>query len=49
MVNFPTQIPYCGSHSPAILFLYISSDPSICSIDDDAPFHRSAFDYSCAD
>ena len=31
MVNFPTRIPDCDSHSPAILDLLISSDPSICS------------------
>ena len=31
MVNFPTQIPDCNSHSPALLDLCISSDASICS------------------
>ena len=31
MVNFPTQIPDCNSHSPALLGLFLSSDPSICS------------------
>ena len=31
MVNFPTRIPDCDSHSPALLDLFISSDPSICS------------------
>ena len=31
MVNFPTQIPDCDSHIPALLDLFISSDPSICS------------------
>ena len=31
MVNFPTQIPHCDSHSPALLDLFISSDASICS------------------
>ena len=31
MVNFPTWIPYCDSHSPALLNLFISSDASICS------------------
>ena len=30
-VNFPTWIPDCDSHSPAILDLFISSDASICS------------------
>ena len=31
MVNFPTCIPDCDSHSPALLDLFISSDASICS------------------
>ena len=31
MVNFPTQIPDCDSHSPALLDLFISPDTSICS------------------
>ena len=31
MVNFPTQIPDCDSHSPALLDLFISSEASICS------------------
>ena len=31
MVNFPTQIPDCDSHSSALLDLFISSDASICS------------------
>ena len=31
MVNFPTQIPNCVSHSPALLDLFLSSDASICS------------------
>ena len=30
MVNFPTQISDCDSHSPALLDLFISSDASIC-------------------
>ena len=73
MVNFPTRIPDCDSHSPALLDLFLSSDASICStmafpplgnsdhvfvsvsIDfptnsqQDAPFHRIAYDYSCGD
>ena len=72
MVNFPTRIPHCDSHSPALLDLFLSSDASICStmafppfgnsdhvvsvsIDfpsnsqQDAPFHRIAYDYSRAD
>ena len=32
MVNFPARIPDCGSHSPALSDLFISSDASICSI-----------------
>ena len=31
MVNFPTQIPDCDSHNPALLDLFTSSDTSICS------------------
>ena len=31
MVNFPTQIPGCDSHSPALLDLLLSFDASICS------------------
>ena len=31
MVNFPTWIPDCDSHSPALLDLFISSDASIFS------------------
>ena len=30
MVNVPTRIPDCDSHSPALLDLFISSDISIC-------------------
>ena len=32
MVNVPTRIPDCDSHSFALLNLFISSDASICSI-----------------
>ena len=32
MVNFPTQIPDCDSHSPALLDLFISSGASVCSV-----------------
>ena len=73
IVNFPTQIPDCDSHSPAPLDLFLSSDASIrsaiafpplgnsdhvvvsVSIDfptnsqQDALFHRLAYDYSRAD
>ena len=31
MVNFPTQIPDCDSHSPALLDLLLPSGTSICS------------------
>ena len=31
MVNVPTWIPDCDSHSPARLDLFLSFDPSICS------------------
>ena len=31
MVNFPTWIPDCDSHSPALLDVFLSSDTSICS------------------
>ena len=31
MVNFPTRIPDCDSHGPALLDLFISSEASICS------------------
>ena len=31
MVDFPTRIPDCDSHSPALLDLFLSSNASICS------------------
>ena len=31
MVNFPTRILNCDFHRPALLDLFLSSDPSICS------------------
>ena len=31
MVYFPTPIPDCDPHSPALLDSFISSDTSICS------------------
>ena len=30
MVHFPTWVPDCDSHSPALLDLFLSSDASIC-------------------
>ena len=41
MVNFPTQVPDCDSHSPALLDLFISSDASICSTMDFPPLGNS--------
>ena len=32
MVNFPTWMPDCDSHSSALLDLFLSSDASICSM-----------------
>ena len=67
MVDFPTRIPDCDSHSPALLDLFFSSTMAFpplgnsdhvvvsVSIDfptnsqQDAPFHRIAYDYSCVD
>ena len=74
MVTFPTQIHDCDSHSPALLYLILSSmlvfvlqwlafpplensDHAVVSVSIDfpsnlkwdAPFHRIACDYSCAD
>ena len=31
IVNFPTRIPDCDSHSPALLDSFLSSDTNICS------------------
>ena len=31
IVNFPTQIRDCDSHSPTLLGLFLSADTSICS------------------
>ena len=31
IVNFPTRIPDCDSHSPALLDLFISSYVGVCS------------------
>ena len=41
MVNFPTWIPDCDSHSPALLDLFISSDANICSAMAFLPFGNS--------
>ena len=59
MVNFPSWISDCDSHSHALLDFFLSSDASICSTmafpgfcsnsKRDVPFHRIAYDYSRAD
>ena len=41
MVDFPTRIPDCDSHSPALLDLFLSSDASICSTTAFPPFGNS--------
>ena len=37
MANFPTGIPDCGSHSPALLDLFLSTDTSIYLFYNDFP------------
>ena len=69
MVNCPTLVPDCDSHSLALLDLFLSSEATMTfpplgnsdhvAISDtidfpsnsqrDAPFHRTAYDYSRAD
>ena len=41
MVNFPTRIPDCDSHSSALLGLFLSSDASICSTKAFPPLQNS--------
>ena len=41
MVNFPTWIPDCDSHNPALLDLFLSSDASICSTTTFSPLGNS--------
>ena len=43
MVNFPTQIPDCNSHSPTLLDLFISSDTSIWSTMTFTPLRNSNY------
>ena len=43
MVNFPTQIPDCDSHSPALLDLFLSSAAGICSTMAFAPLGNSGY------
>ena len=41
MLNFPTQIPDCDSHSPALLDLFLSFDASTCTTMAFPPFGNS--------
>ena len=41
MFNFPTRMPNCDSHIPAVLDLFLSSDASICSTMAFPPFRNS--------
>ena len=41
MVNFPTWIPDCDSHRPALLDLFLFSDASTCSTMDFLPLGNS--------
>ena len=43
MVNFPTRIPGCDSHSPALLDLFISSDAPLGN--SDHVFHSVSIDF----
>ena len=56
IVNFPTRIPDCDSHSPALLDLFLSSDANICSAmaspslgNSDHVVVSVSIGYSCAD
>ena len=41
IVHFPTRIPECDSHSPALLDLFLYSDSSICSTVAFPPLRKS--------
>ena len=41
MVNFPTRIQDCDSHSPTLLDLFLSSDATICSTIASPPLRNS--------
>ena len=41
IVNFPSWMPDCDSHSPALLDLFLSSDASICSTMAFSPLRNS--------
>ena len=45
MVSFSTRTPGCNSDSPALLYLCISSDPSICSTVAFRPFGNSGLSF----
>ena len=53
MANFSIWIPYCDSHCPALLDLFISADTSICSTMIFTLLGKSdhciAYDYSSSD
>ena len=56
MVNFPTRIPDCDSHGPALLDFFLSSDASICSAmafpplgNSGCPISLHSLDYSRAE
>ena len=44
VIKIPTWFPDCGSHSPALLNIFISSDTSICSIMAFPPYRNSDHD-----
>ena len=47
MANFPSPIPGCDSHSPALLGLFLSSNARICSAVTFSPLEK--IDYATAD
>ena len=44
VIKIPTWFPDCGSHGPALLNIFISSDTSICSIMAFPPYRNSDHD-----
>ena len=41
IVDFPTRIPDCNTHRPALLDLFLTSDPGLCSVRAFAPLGNS--------
>ena len=41
VVDFPTRIPDCDTHRPALLDLFLTSDPGLCSVEAFAPLGNS--------